>query len=658
MNTHGSFKTFKTFRSSLPIVAAALGKHCGVNVEMGGDEAFTNGETIHLPMMDADIRSPEYSHAAFEAERRVLGLLCHEAAHVRYTDMDAVRNAKAFDSELPASRFELALDNALEDVRIEKALCSEYLGTEGLLRAAHQPIVDRLTQSLRIKDRLLLPLGLLCHAEWKLLKRDWLQPLSEKLHDRMVKAYGAELTEGLERLSLKVGNAGSTLEVQRIRAELMALMKCGLDRSRNGSSPADNPPASRFAHQSSKNSSEFSSADSAHRERKGVDKSPDLSKGPTSDAGQCKEPNEKVDEQGYTDKSNAEDPRGAQPDARSIAESGSGNPSEDGQNGNSLSEKGNAQSLQELWNRLNDPVSNPLDLSSAFKKLKASSFSDQSGEGKAGSRSHAYLPPAKLNLNGSIRPIPRESAESATILGRSRLERAKSDSSQLRHALQGLVQADSREGVHLSDQGRRLQTSKLYRLAVGCSRVFVHRSEKRAPDTAVHLLLDMSGSMGGEGGDLALRSALGLVYGLQQIRGVNPAVSVFPGTACGRPEYATVPILRHGERLCRVDPMEIGAVCSWGNTPLYEALITARIELAKCREAAKAVIVVTDGRFFNPNCKKAVQALTLSGITVMGIQIAEENDLDELIPQAALIHDIADLKEALFGFAKQLLLRH
>ena len=62
---------------------------------------------------------------------------------------------------------------------------------------------------------------------------------------------------------------------------------------------------------------------------------------------------------------------------------------------------------------------------------------------------------------------------------------------------------------------------------VSDARVFEQRTERQAPNSAVHVLLDMSGSMGLAGGDLAVRSSLGLVLGLEGIGGVNSALTVF-----------------------------------------------------------------------------------------------------------------------------------
>lgn len=622
---------FKTFEQSLPIVAAALGKHCGVNIEMGGNEAFTDGRTIHLPYVNVDRQPSSNPYAAMEAERQVLGLLCHEAAHVRFTDMNAVRKA----AEGTVTAFEHALDNSLEDIRVERAMCSEYLGVDGMLQAAHQPIVEKLTRSLRLKGRDLIPLSVLCHAELQIMGREWLRPLSEKLHERMVQTYGRKLTEELERLSLKVQYAQSTADVQDIRREMMTFIVS--ERNREQKTSCDG----RTQDHQSENAAEGTNASQSSSSSM-VGNESELTKLQT-----------KEEEDGDQSRDSAQQPEG-KPNRSTVTDESGSEPSQASSCSEMLQGSSADKALAELINGLSQPVDNPLDLSKAFRKLKSSSLNgSRKGEENSSCSGTSKL---TLCLNGKIRPQPR--TPGTREIGLRRLEQAKADSVMLRHALQGLVQADSRNGIRITDRGRKFVSTKLHRLVTGCSRVFLHRDEKKAPDTAIHLLLDMSGSMGSEGGDLALRTGLGLIHGLQQIKGVNAALSIFPGLSCGQSQYATVPLIRHGERLSRIDPTDVGAVESYGSTPLFEALLTARMDLVKCRERMKAVLVVTDGRLFNPACSEAVQQMTEAGIRVMGIQIAEEMDLDKVIPGAVLIHEIADLKSELFRLAKSLLLKH
>lgn len=73
------------FIRSLPLVASALGRKYGLQVVIGGDQAATNGDTIYLPSLPLD--SPP------ELVALARGFVDHEAAHVRATNMRAVKDA-------------------------------------------------------------------------------------------------------------------------------------------------------------------------------------------------------------------------------------------------------------------------------------------------------------------------------------------------------------------------------------------------------------------------------------------------------------------------------------------------------------------------------------------------------------------------------------
>jgi cobaltochelatase CobT len=105
----------KTIQEALPIVAAAVGRKLGVRVKIGGSEAATNGDVIHLPSLPFD--DTDVAAVAF-------GFLEHEAAHIRYTDQVEC-----------GSPFEAHIQNALEDIRIESALLKEYPGFDKNLAA-------------------------------------------------------------------------------------------------------------------------------------------------------------------------------------------------------------------------------------------------------------------------------------------------------------------------------------------------------------------------------------------------------------------------------------------------------------------------------------------------------------------------------------------
>lgn len=276
-----------------------------------------------------------------------------------------------------------------------------------------------------------------------------------------------------------------------------------------------------------------------------------------------------------------------------------------------------------------------MDISGNFKRLRV----DES------------VPGLKVDLTGRIRPVPAKED-----VGLERLARARKDSVALRLALRGLVQAKARCGGRVTDRGRRFSTTHLCRLVVSDARVFEQCTERQAPNTAVHVLLDMSGSMGLDGGDLAVRASLGLVLGLEGIPGVNPALSVFPGAACGHAQQAICTVLKHGERLTKVTSGQIGAISSWGGTPLQQALQAAGFTLAACREVKKALILITDGRVSVQETKEIFEELKKASIRVLAIQIGIMDDLKRFPIDSAHISHVGELQQVLFGFAKKLLL--
>jgi len=105
-----------TLTNALPIVAAAYGRKFNVPVQVGGDQACTDGETIRIPTIPDQ---PSGRTLAY-------GYLAHEAAHVRFTDFDLIRNPT------PLGRF---IEGVLEDIRIEQAIIRTYPGTQKTLDA-------------------------------------------------------------------------------------------------------------------------------------------------------------------------------------------------------------------------------------------------------------------------------------------------------------------------------------------------------------------------------------------------------------------------------------------------------------------------------------------------------------------------------------------
>lgn len=99
-----------------------------VYVTFGGTEAFTNGRRINLPAMPAGTMLSPWQVKVYS------GYLDHEIAHVKYTNMKAIKLDRLREP------VKYGLMNIFEDIRIENKLIEEYAGTKVYLDACTQQI--------------------------------------------------------------------------------------------------------------------------------------------------------------------------------------------------------------------------------------------------------------------------------------------------------------------------------------------------------------------------------------------------------------------------------------------------------------------------------------------------------------------------------------
>jgi len=105
-----------TLLRTLPIVAKMLGRRAGIEVKVGGDEAFTDGERIVIPALDPRDE---------EAEILAYGYLGHEIGHVHHTDFDYVNSLQEHEKW---SSLKQSMHNLFEDIFIEKKEAEKYPG--------------------------------------------------------------------------------------------------------------------------------------------------------------------------------------------------------------------------------------------------------------------------------------------------------------------------------------------------------------------------------------------------------------------------------------------------------------------------------------------------------------------------------------------------
>jgi cobalamin biosynthesis protein CobT len=221
----------------------------------------------------------------------------------------------------------------------------------------------------------------------------------------------------------------------------------------------------------------------------------------------------------------------------------------------------------------------------------------------------------------------------------------------LRTRLYRLLQASR---LVCSQPGRhgKLDPKRLYGLAVGDARVFRTLGQKSAMSTAVHMLLDSSGSMSGAPIKLASQACYAVATALERIKGVNVAVSVFP--AGNAHEGGTVaPLIEHGAKVHA--ELDIPAE---GYTPLAQALWWVLQRMVLLKEDRKLVVIVTDGE---PDsfgaARKVLRTAETLGFEVYGIGIQSES-VRSLLPRSSVsVKALSELPAALFSVLQQALVQ-
>lgn len=230
-------------------------------------------------------------------------------------------------------------------------------------------------------------------------------------------------------------------------------------------------------------------------------------------------------------------------------------------------------------------------------------------------------------------------------------EKAVRMATALKARMLGLLQAHTLRHAISGRQGK-LETGKLYRLSTGSPRVFQKRASVHKLDTAVHILLDSSGSMHGESIKLAVQACYAVGKALEHLSGISLGITSFPAYRDGK--IGVFPLVRHGQKM--TDRMQMQA---HGGTPLAEALWWVMRQMLILRETRKVVLILTDGVPDDvPQCLQALEALRKTGVEVYGIGM-KFDCISSLLPDTSsrVISRFEELSPALFEVLQHALLR-
>ncbi len=583
--------TNSTLTNALPIVAAAYGRKFGVQISIGGNEAKTNGKSIQLPAVADTVKNLAY------------GYLAHESGHIRFTDFELSRHSQ------PIGRF---VEGVLEDVRIENAMIRVYPGTRLTLDSVFESLVADDTIN-PVSDQIGAP-EILCNGLLHITRYRYRQQTALRNHAKqadkvMRNVLGRRFVHRLHGLLTEIPTLQNTSDSMALARRIVALVdEESKDPSPHPTTSEDDTPSDDDTDQDEDRNSEGTGG---------------------QDQGNP-EPNDRVIDDGAEDKDSNTDNR-----------NGEGRDDESTEQGEEQDELNDPTPTTSAENQRQDAC-NALQsaLNATEEELPEDVFTTVGETLGAESISSPTLLPTTEPFTGN------------PLVGRTALQRVKIHSAKLTARLHGLVQAHTLTRHRTVQRGRKLSPRHLHRAGVGDPRIFEVREHKVAPNTALHILVDLSGSMADGQDRIALDAAMALAHALETIKGVSRAVSAFPGLR-GQEQNVTA-ILAHGERVAT----RPGAFVQYarGGTPMTGALWFGAADLLSRAEERKVLLTLTDGA---PNdlrsSKDLVNRATQAGIECIGIGIGVS--VSRLFPVSVRIENIADLKGVLFGIAEKLLLK-
>lgn len=283
------------------------------------------------------------------------------------------------------------------------------------------------------------------------------------------------------------------------------------------------------------------------------------------------------------------------------------------------------------------------DLVNADEAEEGKDISERIAEGLSQS-----LAEAQLTGNGQFSAAPDVHDLTGILGAPGSIQEVRTQSTAIRARLDEYVAVQTRARRSTSRAGQHLARDAGLRLALRDYRVYdVVKSQARKVDTAFMLMVDCSISMRGLSMQVARQSALALAVALEQIAGVQLAVSAFGG-----PFGTVTRVKRFGEDLRRTAG-RFNQLDASGSTPMAEGLLVAHTDLLGIEAERRIAVIVTDGEPNDANATAQVTALGEKlGIEHLGIGIGAGAQPARFFKLSRNIQDVSELPSALIGMVQ------
>jgi len=622
--------TREAIEGSLHILAKALSDDLGVRVVMGGARACTDGKLIRLPALPADDR---------RARLYGLGYIVHETGHVEDTDFEAYSQ---FALKSPLHE---ALLNIFEDVRVELARMRRYPGAKLTLGSLVAAMVEDgkfvLSTDAQATPAVLLQEYLLYRLRFEVLGQLALEPLARAADARAAALLPAVKAE-VDAILFDIRSAASTADAVRISERLIEVLRRNASPPPNqGQAPPQAAPDGETPDRGNADCPVSQDVDSANAAEQEVGAQPNAGCEPPGvddadgvDDGEAEYAKERAPEHG----AGTEPATQASSDPGADAASASSQSGEDDAaattDGSGLPDAAECGALQAM-----------LDASEA-ERLQ------DFGERVA----HALGDIAEQSDNMLELPEAAEFEGGPTQDAHAVLSEVRSQSNALRTRLRTQLEAVARSHPFIARRGTRIEGRRLYRLALGDSRIFRRQVEGAKLETAVQLLIDRSSSTSGEVIELSKLSAAALAAAVEGLGGVDLSIALFPMALPGQggPAEGVGVVKPFGAPLRKVAG-RLPWIRAAGGTPLAPAMLWAGLNLLRQNRSRRVLFVLTDGEPDNTaQCLEVLADLRRMRIEPVGLGV--QHDVGHLFEVHGRVDQLAELPRAVFAMLSRQLL--
>ena len=270
------------------------------------------------------------------------------------------------------------------------------------------------------------------------------------------------------------------------------------------------------------------------------------------------------------------------------------------------------------------------DVASSLPKGLGEVLAEELGSGRSHDAYDGVV--TAIEVPAQFSPMPQTMMEKTVCL-----------QSILRPKLRGVLQADTYEGILPAMQGK-LNSRKLFSVPLGNGYVFSRHIPARLLSTAVHILIDRSGSTTAFVRDIAV-SAYAVAHAAAGIRGVSVGMTVFPVCYPGeRDKPGVSTLIRHGQMAPRY--LDVDAS---GCTPLAEAVWHVLPTLMRQHEPRRILLLFSDGKPDSEDkTKAALRDADALGVETYGVSLRNTSIIDLLgSHRSSVIQNIDELPSAL-----------